>query len=482
MNGSTLTLSLVGALALGAAVGRRGSRSGRWVYHLTYRSDLPSIARQGLTPRSDTQEAWDNEPGVYFVNTFGYEAGAPESEEPAWLRLPAPHALPASFWTSSLQEGHTLISFPPDAIEVWVDAEGRPAAKADGVAWKPLREVVHVKRGSRATDPTSTPAFRRWFGESKVVDAEGRPRVVYHGTTAPRFDAFVPRGTPRKEHLAFGFHFAADEELAARYAFDPAVRRKATKGGEPRVIEAWLSIQNPFDATGWVEHDSEGYALLKEIVGRKLRPFMVQDGVYLYRVGAMLDHAPPERVEQILRAHGYDGVRYTLQLGFSTTHRRTITGEGVGWIAFDPTQIKSATGNRGTFDPADPRISFNRAPATDAALRTLRAAMVKAARADTAYAPATWTRAKDPLTGHCYGAAHLVQDRFGGEIVKGTVRGEAHAWNRLPGGREVDLTGSQYGGDGMHPLVQGEGVATSRSTNPRFARFAARVDAQLALR
>jgi len=127
--------------------------------------------------------------------------------------------------------------------------------------------------------------------------------------------------------------------------------------------------------------------------------------------------------------------------------------------------------------------STNRAPApTDAALRTLRAAMVKAARADTAYAPATWKRAKDPLTGHCYGAAHLVQDRFGGEIVKGTVRGQAHAWNRLPGGREVDLTGSQYGGDGLHPLVKGEGVAASRSTNPRFARFAARVDAQLGRR
>ena len=123
--------------------------------------------------------------------------------------------------------------------------------------------------------------------------------------------------------------------------------------------------------------------------------------------------------------------------------------------------------------------SPNRAP-TDAALRTLRAAMVKAAQADTAYDPAKWKRAKDPLTGHCYAAAHLVQDRFGGELVKGTVRGQAHAWNRLPGGREVDLTGSQYGGDGMHPLVQAEGVAASRSTNPRFGRFAERVDAYLA--
>ena len=359
MNGRDLTLGLVGALALGAVLGRRGSRSvSRWVYHLSYRSDLASIARQGLTPRLDTQDAWDNEPGVYFVNTFGYEAGAPESEESAWLRLPAPHALPASFWTN-LQEGHTLVPFPPDTIEVWVDAKGHPVAKSDGVTWRPLREVV--SKGSRATDPTSTPAFRRWFGASKVVDAEGRPRMVYHGTTAPPFDAFVPRRTPRKEQLAFGFHFAEDEKLASQYAFDPAVRRRAGKGSAPRVIEAWLSLQNPFDATGWVAQDSEGYALLKEIVGRKLRPFMVQDGVYLYRVGSMLDHAPPERVMEVLRAHGYDGVKYTLQLGYATTRGRTITGEGVGWIAFDPSQIKSVD-NRGTFDPADPRISYNRSP------------------------------------------------------------------------------------------------------------------------
>ena len=29
---------------------------------------------------------------------------------------------------------------------------------------------------------TDTPAFKAWFGDSKVVDAEGKPLVVYHGT------------------------------------------------------------------------------------------------------------------------------------------------------------------------------------------------------------------------------------------------------------------------------------------------------------
>ncbi|MDR0646171.1 MAG: hypothetical protein LBG46_04225, partial [Elusimicrobiota bacterium] len=32
-------------------------------------------------------------------------------------------------------------------------------------------------------DITQTPAFKKWFGDSKVVDSEGRPLVVYHNTT-----------------------------------------------------------------------------------------------------------------------------------------------------------------------------------------------------------------------------------------------------------------------------------------------------------
>lgn len=42
-----------------------------------------------------------------------------------------------------------------------------------------------------STEQTETPAFKRWFGESKVVGEDGKPLVVYHGTTAD-FDAFKP--------------------------------------------------------------------------------------------------------------------------------------------------------------------------------------------------------------------------------------------------------------------------------------------------
>jgi hypothetical protein len=44
-------------------------------------------------------------------------------------------------------------------------------------------EINAVPRdGKYSLRGTNTPQFREWFGQSKIVDAEGRPRVMYHGT------------------------------------------------------------------------------------------------------------------------------------------------------------------------------------------------------------------------------------------------------------------------------------------------------------
>lgn len=49
-------------------------------------------------------------------------------------------------------------------------------------------------------------------------------------------------------------------------------------------------------------------------------------------------------------------------------------GEGDVYVAFTPTQIKSATGNNGNFDPANPDIRFSRsaAPSLSAVAETGR--------------------------------------------------------------------------------------------------------------
>src|SRR5690606_2634929 len=88
--------------------------------------------------------------------------------------------------------------------------EGEPAAPA---APRPEEdEAVRAWREKR----TESPYFKKWFGDSKVVDDEGKPLVVYHGTDKD-FEAFEPR-TRKGEQMAFGTHFSEGQEIANRYA------------------------------------------------------------------------------------------------------------------------------------------------------------------------------------------------------------------------------------------------------------------------
>lgn len=106
----------------------------------------------------------------------------------------------------------------------------------------------------------------------------------------------------------------------------------------------------------------------------------------------------------------------------------------------------------------------------------LRRAMLRAAGPDTAHGDGYHDRSlRCKLSGHCGSAAHLVQKRYGGDLLTGKVGSDRHIWNRLPDGTEVDLTGSQYGGDGFHPVTKGKALPPRKTTNPRFKTFADRV-------
>jgi hypothetical protein len=182
------------------------------------------------------------------------------------------------------------------------------------------------RTGSRASDVASSPAFRRWFGESKVVDAQGKPLVVYHGTASDfdRFDAV--RIGSNYGHSRGGFFFVSNREAAWNYAEDAADQQEEIEL-EPRVISAYLALENP---------------LILE-ASHRVWPDMYFD----------------DDADAILRrAHrgGHDGVIVHGIDPYSDMEPRSI------YIAFRPEQIKSATDNRGTFDPNDPRISYNRSP------------------------------------------------------------------------------------------------------------------------
>jgi diguanylate cyclase (GGDEF)-like protein len=66
--------------------------------------------------------------------------------------------------------------------------------------------------------PTNTDNFRKWFGNSKVVDENGEPLVVYHGTTHD-FDTFDPERANIENHFGKAIYLTdSPTDVAENYA------------------------------------------------------------------------------------------------------------------------------------------------------------------------------------------------------------------------------------------------------------------------
>jgi len=214
------------------------------------------------------------------------------------------------------------------------------------------------RRPRRNPAPLDSPAFRRWFGDSKVVDERGEPLVVYHGTSSGGFEAFRPH-LRKGEQLGFGIHFADDESFARGYA-EGAQSRRAAKGSSPMVYAVYLSIQNPLDVERLVSEGTDEFQLAQKLAGKRLVAMKDERGVRVAYLRNAIELASPERAQAAIRAAGYDGIRYAADLLSPSAYGWERGSSSPSWIAFSPTQIKSATDNVGTFDPIDPSILKNR--------------------------------------------------------------------------------------------------------------------------
>ena len=222
-----------------------------------------------------------------------------------------------------------------DALRVWGKLAREPGFDAEGhtVYAPPVRSNP---RRRRAPHPqVSTSAFQRWFGDSKVVDAEGEPLVVYHGTCGD-FSVFDPEraDTTAGTGVPFGtFFFTSMPEVADTYARD--MRRRYCLGAS--TMPVYLSLQDPLivDLTKWAHAPSWNRI-----------PYRNRE----WTINTLTEHA--------LR-RGYDGL--IVKGVWDTGLGKPRKGRGVGdtYVAFAPEQIKSAIGNRGTFDPDDADITRN---------------------------------------------------------------------------------------------------------------------------
>lgn len=226
------------------------------------------------------------------------------------------------------------------------------AARREGRAYTSKKPVDPALSRKPAADQTETPEFKKWFGDSKVVDADGKPLVVYHGTSAD-FDQFkIP---------AF---FTENRDGSEWYSTDrsafPEEGGELAPGG--RIVEAYLSIKKPLDAT-----DNAGamrFIDLAKRAGVKIEVTHHARGGWDFNTDEIAKHSPYDgdnindliyipSVRRQLEAEGFDGVRANDVMG---------NDEIPVWLPLHPEQIKSATGNRGTFDADNPNILFSRKP------------------------------------------------------------------------------------------------------------------------
>lgn len=101
------------------------------------------------------------------------------------------------------------------------------------------------------TTVTDSPQFRNWFGDSKVVDENGNPLVVYHGT-ASDISVFDDRSI-----YEGGIYFTSDPRYAAGRA---RIAQGMGSGPAPNVMPAYVRILNPAPAGMSVaQAKAEGY-------------------------------------------------------------------------------------------------------------------------------------------------------------------------------------------------------------------------------
>ena len=284
-----------------------------------------------------------------------------------------------------------------------------------------------------------TPSFKKWFGDwegdaenaSKVVDSQGEPMVVYHGTRQ-KFTAFdnsaIGSNTGNDGVYGTGHYFTIKKSMAEMYS--------ANKDGAQEVMATFLNIRNPItnsekqlqSIANEMGVSNKGNSvnaqwLADEITKAipalgpttqymaeygELPPREAYDG-YLNRggiesdgsmtnkdglsyIGArviMMDNSRGEltdwqrdliaevtgaSIPESVKTKGYGGQLDIAKLtnggvddtGFTKAakklrHDGVMANNNTEIVVFEPTQIKSATNNAGTFDGSNPDIRFSRA-------------------------------------------------------------------------------------------------------------------------
>ena len=234
--------------------------------------------------------------------------------------------------------------------------------------------------------------FRNWFGDSKVVDEEGRPKVMYHsgiGDSADNWEYLRPS-------LYRGAVFVSSDPESASYAARSSSRElnrygqsermypvlvkgssifgesvppllsdvevqefSADDAGQKKYDAWWQTVKKEMhQKIDGLEEEDQVKEMAKELADLEMKRLMVMDtsdpDKIVVRFSSKKGNPIPWQIFERGKSYSdHDGIgRRAIQLlGYDAAH---ISDEGKETIGvFEPTQIKSIH-NRGTYNPDDP--------------------------------------------------------------------------------------------------------------------------------
>jgi len=218
--------------------------------------------------------------------------------------------------------------------------------------------------------PTDSKAFNKWFGDSKVVDEEGKPLVVYHGTNESFNEFLHNKIGDHGSALGKGFYFALDRATASGYSRDGAV------------MEVYLNINNP------IPINMKGFSrknlglIISRIVKLEVEQYEdladYKDGFLSNYVNTyeMSEASAIREVASLIYDEGDSAVDNMGELANATGDRGLLVSRAVKdtlgydgfidknfqegetvYVAWESNQVKSVE-NQGTFDPTNPDIRY----------------------------------------------------------------------------------------------------------------------------
>jgi len=184
---------------------------------------------------------------------------------------------------------------------IWEKNTGSISKGRKKVAEGKWVKVGDEKKGQikKKIKQTDSKEFKSWFGDSKVVDKSGKPLVVYHGSNS-QFNKF--------NSVNDGIYFAKD----TTHEFVE---------GTNFTYSSFIKIEKPYYTKKRAE---------------------VEGAIYKGDWNNNISFAAE------LKKKGYDGIIYE---GGKDDDYPEVEYNPPQYVAFNPNQVKSATGNKGSFNP-----------------------------------------------------------------------------------------------------------------------------------